>query len=117
MSKNKKMQISSAEYDLLVNSIGELLVRARKQVAKTINITLLKTYWNIGKRIVEFEQKGGIRAEYGAKLLIKLSKDLRTKYGKGFSRSNLQYMRLLYLKYPKCQTLSDKLTWSHEREK
>ncbi len=61
----------------------------------------------------EYEQKGGNRADYGKKLLIKLSKDLTNKYGKGFSRSNLQYMRSLYIKYPKCQTLSGKLSWSH----
>jgi len=73
----------------------------------------VKTYWDIGKRIVEFEQKGEERANYGAELLKKLAKDLSLKYGKGFSRSNLQYMRLLYIKYPKCQTLSGKLSWSH----
>jgi len=73
----------------------------------------VKTYRDIGKRIVEFEQKGEERANYGAELLKKLAKDLSLKYGKGFSRSNLQYMRLLYIKYPKCQTLSGKLSWSH----
>ncbi len=73
----------------------------------------MKTYRDIGKRIVEFEQKGEERANYGAELLKKLAKDLSLKYGKGFSRSNLQYMRLLYIKYPKCQTLSGKLSWSH----
>ncbi|MCX7926585.1 MAG: PDDEXK nuclease domain-containing protein, partial [Candidatus Omnitrophica bacterium] len=93
--------------------IGKLLQEARKQVARVINDVLLKTYWEVGKRIIEYEQRGKGRAEYGEELLIKLSKDLTQKYGKGFSRSNLQYMRMLYLKYPKCQTLSGKLSWSH----
>ncbi len=107
----KKQNIKN--YANLLDSIGTLLESARKQVARTINNILVQTYWEIGKRIVEYEQKGGNRADYGDKLLIKLSKDLTNRYGKGFSRSNLQYMRLLYVKYPKYQTVSGKLSWSH----
>ncbi|MGB9762939.1 MAG: DUF1016 N-terminal domain-containing protein [Minisyncoccia bacterium] len=66
--------------------------------------------------MVEYEQKGEQKSEYGSELSLRLSKDLTAKYGKGFSRSNLQYMRLLYIKYPKCQTLSGKLLWSHYNE-
>ena len=113
MEKENKNKITKQGYNHLIDSIGELLESGRKQVLKTINNILVKTYWEIGKRIVEYEQKGTNRADYGEKLLIKLSKDLTNKYGKGFSRSNLQYMRLLYIKYPKCQTLSGKLAWSH----
>ena len=112
----KRNKLLTPDYNLLIDEIGKLLAKARKKVFRTINTVLLRTYWEIGKRIVEFEQKGGIRAEYGSRLLIKLSKDLKAKYGKGFSRSNLQYMRLLYLKYPKCQTVSGKLTGSYGRE-
>ena len=114
MKKNSKTQImKKKEYSQLVDSIGELLESARKEVVRTINNILVKTYWEVGKRIVKYEQKGKDRADYGENLLKKLSRDLRLKYGKGFSRSNLQYMRLLYIKYPKCQTLSGKLSWSH----
>ena len=74
---------------------------------------MLQTYWNIGRRIVEEEQNGNYRAEYGSSLLKELSKELTKEYGKGFSRSNLQSMRNLYLNYEKCQTLSGKLSWSH----
>jgi len=102
-----------SNYSQLVKSIGSLLESARKQVVKTIDDILVKTYWESGKRIVEYEQKGKRRADYGEVLLKRLSRDLRSKYGRGFSRSNLQYMRLLYIKYPKCQTLSGKLSWSH----
>ena len=113
MKKNSKNQIiKKKEYSQLVNSIGELLESARKEVVITINNILVKTYWKVEKRIVEYERKGKNRADYGEDLLKKLSRDLRLKYGKGFSRSNLQYMRLLYIKYPKCQTLSGKLSWN-----
>jgi len=77
---------------------------------------MLHAYWQIGKYIIEFEQGGKIKAEYGKHLLEKLSKDLRLRYGKGFSRSNLNYMRQLYDKYPVCEKLSDKLSWSHYYE-
>jgi len=70
-------------------------------------------YWNIGKIIIEYEQDGLEKAEYGKQLLKTLSKDLMKELGKGFSVSNLQYMRRFYLFYPKQQTLSVKLSWSH----
>lgn len=115
MRKNNKSENSRVkkEYGLLVDSIGKLLESARRESVRAINTILVETYWNIGKRIVEYEQKGGEKAEYGSRLLTKLSKDLRMKYGKGFSKSNVYLMRLLYIKYPKFQTLSGKLTWSH----
>jgi predicted nuclease of restriction endonuclease-like (RecB) superfamily len=112
-TKQNKNLVKFNTYNTLVASIGKLLEDARKNVAKTINTILVETYWKIGKQIVEYEQIGKERANYGEKLLKKLSKDLTNKFGRGFSRSNLQYMRLLYLKYPKCQTLSGKLSWSH----
>ncbi|GIV29064.1 MAG: DUF1016 domain-containing protein [Bacteroidia bacterium] len=115
MKKQKKVlkEQNVKNYTRLIDSIGVLLESARKQAVKTINNILIQTYWEIGKRIVEYEQKGEEKAKYGSELLSRLSKDLNLKYGKGFSRSNLQYMRLLYLKYPRCQTLSGKLSWSH----
>ena len=113
MKKKNSPKIVKKEYAQLVDSIGALLESARKKAIRTINNILVKTYWEIGKRIVEYEQKGEKRAGYGEELLKRLSKDLGFRYGKGFSRSNLQYMRLLYIKYPKCQTLSGKLSWSH----
>lgn len=74
---------------------------------------MLHTYWQVGKHIVEFEQKGEVKAEYGKQLLIRLSKELSLELGKGFSRSNLTYMRLFYLRYQKSETVSHKLSWSH----
>ena len=78
-----------------------------------MNSVMTETYWQIGHDIVEFEQGGKIRADYGKALLTNLSRDLKLRHGKGFSRSNLIYMRLLYLHYPKGQKPSDLLSWSH----
>ena len=97
----------------LYGQIAELIQSARKQVATQVNTALLVTYWNVGRIIVEDEQKSEFRAEYGKQVLKELSKRLTKDFGKGFSRSNLHWMRELYIKYPICQTLSNKLSWSH----
>ncbi len=106
-------------YQGLIDRIAEILKQARTKVLKEINRTQVLAYWEIGREIVEFEQKGKARAAYGKGLLKKLSADMTAKFGKGFSRSNLQNMRLFYLAYQKCQTVSGKsqfepiLSWSH----
>lgn len=100
------------DYKNLIKNIGSLLIEGRRHAYQSINKIMISTYWNIGKKIVEFEQGGNIKAKYGKKLLINLSKELR-QYGAGFSRSNLTYMRLLYILYPISETLSHQLTWSH----
>lgn len=105
-----------AEYKQLVENIGNVHQSAKTRIISAVNIEILHAYWQIGKYIIEFEQDGNIKAEYGKHLLEKLSKDLRLRYGKGFSRSNLNYMRQLYDKYPRCETLSHKLSWSHYYE-
>ena len=74
---------------------------------------ILMSYWKIGEIIIRYEQDNGIRAAYGEQTLKQMSKALTQALGKGFSRSNLQNMRQLYLTYEKCQTLSGKLSWSH----
>lgn len=107
---NNKIQTIHTD---IYNSIKILMENARKDVAKQVNSILVRTYWEIGRIIIEEEQKRSDRAEYGKQLLIELSKKLSKEYGKGFSRSNLQNMRNFYLLYPICQTLSGKLTWSH----
>ncbi len=109
MSKN----ISNSHYQQLKEQIAGLLRQGREQAGKAVNTILVKTYWQIGRYIIEFEQKGKVKAKYGAELLDNLSKDLTLVYGKGFSRSNLTYMRKLFLAFPKSETLSHKLSWSH----
>ncbi len=97
----------------LYGQIAELIQSARKQVATQVNTALLVTYWNVGRIIVEDEQKSEFRAEYGKQVFKELSKRLTNDFGKGFSVSNLQYMKRFYLKYQKQQTVSVKLSWSH----
>ncbi len=108
--------ISNNEYRSLKKEIGELLARGREQAARAVNTLLVETYWHIGRHIVEFEQSGKEKAEYGTELLDRLSKDLTQEFGKGFGRSNLFYIRRLYLAFPNCGTLSHKLGWGHYYE-
>jgi predicted nuclease of restriction endonuclease-like (RecB) superfamily len=108
--------IEKADYAGLINAIGSLILEGRKKALASVNTTLVSTYWHIGRSIVEFEQKGHEKADYGSGLLKRLSKDLKAAYGKGFSISNVYLMRQLYLKYEKFQTLSGKLSWSHYTE-
>ena len=110
------MDIEKVPYQQLITQIGSLLQTGRQRAAQTINTILVQTYWHIGQHIVEIEQKGNERAEYGSNLLDLLSKDLTLSYGKGFSRSNLFQIRLFYIKFQKIQTLSGQLTWSHYTE-
>lgn len=81
-----------------------------------VNKELLGANWQIGKHIVEYEQQGSEKAEYGSALLSSLSKDLKSSFGRGFSKSNVYLMRQLYLKFPNFQTLSGNLSWSHYAE-
>lgn len=105
--------IKSTEYNSLIENIGNIYQKARENVISAVNIEMLEAYWDIGKYIIEYEQQGKEKASYGQQLLEKLSNDLKLRYGKGFSRSNLNYMRRFYTKYPKSEMVSHKLTWSH----
>ena len=95
--------------------IKELLYSAKNRVYQTINTTMAQTYFQIGKRIVEEEQGGETRAEYGKSLLKLLSVQLINEFGKGFSVDNLENMRRFYLAFQKSETVSRKfeLSWSH----
>lgn len=123
--RDKRSVISSAEttssktrahtYGSLVESIGTLFAEARGRAAVGINAILVDTYWKTGRDIVEYEQEGSDRARYGTGLLKRLSHDLGLRFGRGFSHSNLVYMRKFYIAFRKGQT-SDFLTWSHYLE-
>lgn len=100
-------------YNALLGSIGQLMETARTHVAAAVNTVLVETYWHVGRYIVEFEQDGSNRAKYGEGLIKRLAHDLTLRYGKGFNRNNLQYMRKFFMAFPKSTTLSCNLTWSH----
>lgn len=107
------IKVDEPEYLQLVERISRVWDQAKDRTFLSINTELLDANWQTGQYIVEYEQGGKSRAKYGKQLLVNLSKDLTQRRGKGFSRSNLTYMRKLYLAFPKCETLSHKLTWSH----
>ena len=106
-----KLEIKKDIYE----EIHELLSKARQNIISNINSTMTKTYFLIGKRIVEEEQNGNKRAEYGKNLIKILSEKLTKEFGKGFSQRNLEQMRTFYVRYSIPQTLSAefKLSWSH----
>ena len=106
------MVLESLDKDMIVE-IKQIMSIARENVARHINNELLLAYWQIGKTIVEYEQNGNVKAKYGEKLIVGLSKRLTQELGKGFSRSNIKKMRALFIKYQKSQTLSGDLSWSH----
>lgn len=110
------MDIQQRVYEQLIADIGRLLAAGRERAARQVNTILVQTYWEVGRYIVEYEQKGNEKADYGSQLFDRLSKDLTLTYGKGFSRSNLFQMRTLYIKFPIVQTLSVQLSWSHYTE-
>ena len=110
--KSTSTPVAVRGYSALLGGVSELLVSARRASARAVNAFMTATYWEIGRRIVEFEQGGERRAEYGEELLKRLAQDLSARLGRGFSRQNLQNMRLLYLSAPPDrirQTLSGKL--------
>lgn len=98
---------------VMAEEIKLVIDNARNNAFYAVNNELLTAYWNVGRIIVKNEQNGNIKAEYGKQVLLQLSKELTKLLGKGFSRSNLQFMRKFYINYPICQTVSGKLSWSH----
>ena len=112
------MAISPSKFDYpkLKAQLVTALQQGRAKVSVVINQIMVRTYWEVGRHIVEYEQKGEDRAIYGDRLLERLSKDLSLEFGKGFSRSNLFQIRAFYLKFQKIQTLSGQLSCSHYLE-
>ena len=115
---NPTPAMAGVDYSGLLGSVSTLLEAARRASARTTNALMTATYWEIGRRIVEFEQGGKQRAGYGEELLDRLADDLNLRFGRGFSRRNLQSMRQLYMSFPPdqiWQTLSAKSVTSEIR--
>ena len=112
------MELTTTDgYRDLLQQISATYTDGRVRAVQAVNAHLIETYWQVGRHIVEFEQAGRMRAEYGTALIQNLASDLGLRHGKGFSRSNLVYMRLLYVRYPLNSPISQKpshqLSWSH----
>lgn len=126
-SKNNSSNLSTDRYEAVLAEVSAMLEAARHEAARTINTLMTATYWELGRRIVELEQQGAERAEYGKQIVERLAKDLSPRFGRGFKKSNLFQMRSFYLTYPDAaqplsedasnifQTVSGKfsLPWSH----
>jgi predicted nuclease of restriction endonuclease-like (RecB) superfamily len=111
--KTKLVSQGNTDYQNLIASISTTYVEGQRTSIQTARHEMLITYWKIGQHIVEFEQGGQSKAVFGIKLIEQISKDLSHQLGRGFSRSNLIYMRLCYLKYSDVSLLSHQLTWGH----
>jgi predicted nuclease of restriction endonuclease-like (RecB) superfamily len=106
LSKKTISKSLSEGYGGLIGGISELLEAARRNAARAVNALMTATYWEIGRRIVEFEQGGEKRAEYGEGLLQRLAQDLNAKFGRGFSYPNVNKFRQFYLAFPSANILS-----------
>jgi len=105
----------SVNIDVLLAQLRTLIADARKDAKRTVDVIQVRTCWEIGRHIVEFEQGGQARAAYGKKLLSRLAESLTGEFGKGFDATNLRHMRRFYLAFPICDTVRRELSWSHYR--
>ena len=101
------------DYQALLEQLSDTYSQGQVQAFQAVNTQLIETYWQLGRHIVEFEQAGKTRADYGKVLLKHLTDDLGLRHRRGFSRSNLTRFRQFYLAYPKNATLSHLFSWSH----
>lgn len=106
---------SAQETEALLRSLRELIQDARQKVLRAVDAVQVQTSWEIGRHIVEFEQGGSARAEYGTRLLQTLASSLAAEFGRGFDTSNLRYMRLFYQAFPIRDALRHELSWTHYR--
>ncbi len=112
-----KVQVkdSSKTVDSLFKDIRVLIDRARDTAYRSVNVIMVRTYWEIGRMIFEKEQQGEERAEYGSYLLKELSVKLTAEFGKGYNRTNLAYMRQFHSSFPIVHALREQLSWTHYR--
>lgn len=112
MKENKSLTKNAEQ---LYRSIQEVIESSRAVAFRVANTSMVHAYWNIGRLIVEQEQKGGQRAGYGQQLIESVSTQLQAQYGKGFTQTNLKYMRQFYRLFEKSHALRDELSWTHYR--
>lgn len=99
----------------LLTALRELIQQGRQRALRAVDMVQVQTCWEVGRHIVEFEQGGQARAEYGAKLLLQLAQTLSHEFGKGFDERNLRNMRAFFLAFPNWNALRSELSWTHYR--
>jgi len=109
----KNIKLKNTDYQQLLSQISTIFVRGQQRAVVAVNSYLVETYWKIGQYIVEYEQGGSGKAEYGKRLLEQLSKDLLSLHGKGFSLSNIKRMRQFYQVFPISAEVPHQLSWTH----
>ena len=110
MAKNELININN-----LVNNVNSIIERSKSNIHKAINSEMVRAYFEIGREIVEEEQKGKDRAEYGKAIIKNLSKELTKQHGRGFSTTNLWYFRQFFMTYQNLHSLRGELSWTHYR--
>jgi len=110
-----KIQVQSKNIEQIYQRIKEVLTNARSRAWQAVNTAMVASYWEIGRIIIEEEQKGKARAEYGEYILANLAKKLTKDFGKGFDESNLRYIRKFYMVFPIRDAVRHKLSWTHYR--
>jgi predicted nuclease of restriction endonuclease-like (RecB) superfamily len=105
----------SKKWDAVYKDIRAVLDKARAESLRAVNFAMVQAYWNIGQVIVEEEQRGKKRADYGKALVTEISQRLTQDYGKGFTPANIWYMRQFYLSFPILHALRGELSWTHYR--
>ena len=113
---NKETRLTQqAKINTAYQNIRDILKEARNKAYRSVNFAMVQAYWQIGRIIVEEEQKGKERVEYGKALIKELSIRLSRDYGKGFNERNLWYTRNFYSIFPKVNALRSELSWTHYR--
>jgi predicted nuclease of restriction endonuclease-like (RecB) superfamily len=110
-----KSALTTQNVEQLYREVQDIIETSRATTYRAANAHMVQAYWNIGKLIVEEEQKGEQRAEYGKQMIEALSLRLQNQYGKGFTGTNLKYMRQFYRTFEKGHELRDQLSWTHYR--
>ena len=116
LSVNRSPLANDLTNTRLYTDVCTIIEQGRKEAYASVNHKMIETYWNIGRRIVEEEQNGEARAEYGVQIIAQLSEQLTHQYGKGFSKRNLAYFRQFYLTISDIRILQSRLqnlTWTH----
>lgn len=112
---NKPKDIATSNVENLYSAIRQVLQQARQNIARTVNNTIVQTYWQVGRHIVEYEQGGDTRAKYGEGIIKGLSQKLVAEFGNGFTATNLKLMRQFYIAFQNGHALRDELSWTHYR--
>lgn len=102
-------------YQDIYSEIKKTLLQSRNQAYSAVNFAMVQAYWQIGRIIVEHEQNGSLRADYGKNMLQEISVKLQQEFGSGFSVRNLQQMKKFYALFPNTNALRSQLTWTHYR--